>query len=867
MDEAVIAQRVNLPCDVPLGGTAVVLVDGQVARHKPVQGAGRLSPEPWREEGRRVEALLFPATRLRMRFDVLGLRSAEGVRLDLTVRLTLHIVDPVRFLMDVVREIHPFTQADLSAALGDLVRAGLAPEVQRLSLEELHNDPHLRAWLAGAIQQALEDAELTARSGLRLEGLDAYDVRCQVWDDVQNARETFYLKASVAETEAAGRRLLDERVLAHLRQHLPIKEELIARKERLAELAEREQIADQRVERALSARRSELVGLFRRRAAPPSTLRPELWRRDLQEEVCTSPLADGQRLFMATRSGLVLALNAETGDLLWTQPARLGASAGDGMALAAGILWAPGHDGMLYGLDPDSGDLLTKIELGGRLSSAPLAVGDMLYISVDVDAEGLRPGAGQVVAVDASRAQIYRRWQVSRYGLRAQPTILDGILYVGDRRGDLYIVDTRRSQVEQIPLGGGRILGAALADEERSQIVVADSYGRVLALDTAGRERWSHRVGGPVVARPQLSRDGVIVAAGDGGVYVLDPGGDDVPRCLFTAGGPIATPPVEWRGLVFVGSNDGYLYALDLRTGGCFWQYCSGSPILLPPAVMPDGRLFVADAVGRVSALRWCLARYVDAARRLSAEDPPPWEEVAELWALAGEAQAALEAAEHAGRLDLVAEMAARLNWHEKAASAYEDLARRSRTPERAALWWAEAAAMWALAGQDERAFRCRLEDARARHAPLLTVQEAHLPVLVLGRRDVVRLRVVNETDVLARDVVMQYGGHVQRPGEIYLGALGPRESRTVDIDVIPSESGSATLRVSVRYKDEQGRPEPEARLQVRLEVAQPPVVHKHYYGPYVDGDGVIIMRGVEGGRGRTVQVHSGRDRGETPGI
>ena len=857
-----VACRTPLPCDVPPGGLAVVLVDGRMADQNPVQGPGLLAPNRWQEDDKQVEAVLFPTTTLPLHFDVPDLRSAEDVRLDLSVTLALRLENPVRFLTDVVRDAAQFTEAELIARLRDTLRTSLAPVVRQRTLAELDADPDLRSWLGTVIEHGLRDeSDLAGRSGLSVTGVDAFDLRCRVWDEEQQVKETYYLRTALAQAEAVGQKLLDQQVLAVLREHLPTKEELVERKERLADLTEREVVADVRLTVARQTRHAELQAWISTLRNPPSVLRPELWRKDLAEEIRTAPLCDGERVYVVTRSGCLHAFACQDGAPVWSQPTALGASPGDGMALAAGDLWVSGHDGVLYGVHPVSGAVRHRIPIGGKLSSAPLVAGDLLYLSVDVDVETLRPGTGDVVEVDAARGEVRRRWQVSQRGLRAQPVLAGHTLYVGDRRGQFYVLNLRRGRVEQLPVRGGRILGAALVDEARGQVIVGDSYGRVLALDRAGRERWSQRLDGPVVGQPLLHRETIYVGTGDGQVYALNPRDGEPLGEPFPTRGPIATPPVGWRDLVFVGSNDGYLYALEAATTACFWQYHSGSPVCVPPAVGVDGQLYVVDSSGHLNALRWCLSRYAEAARRVQEADPPRWAEAIELWLLAGEIQAALEAAEKAGRMDLMAELAARLDWHPKAAQVYEDLAQRSSDPLRAAVWWAEAAATWTLAGDDARAFRCQLEDARSRGAPLLTLQEANLPALTLGQSDVVQVRITNQTDMLARDVVLAHEGHVMRAGERSLGSLGRRESRLEAIEVVPTESGSAMLRVCVRYADPQGRPQQPVSLEARLKVAQPPSVHHHYYGPVVGRDGVIIMRGGQGGSGRTLHVQSGEDQ------
>jgi len=860
MTTDLIAQRLDLPCTVPPGGVAVVLADGRVAPDG-VQGPGELDPGSWRQHGRDLEAVLFPATGLRLHFDVPGLYTTDGVRLDLTVNLSLRIEEAVRFLADVVRDALPFSKDDLVALLRDPVRSALAQDLRQRSLADLEADPDLRGRLGTAIEGYLTtEADLLGRSGLAVVGVDAFDLRCQIWDEKRQVQEDYYLRATLAQTEVAGRKVLDQAILAELRAHLPVKEELVGRKEQMAGLEEREAEADVRLETARKKRRIRLRDWLALQGSRPSAMRPELWRKELGEQVRTAPLADEERVYVATRGGAVYAFDRESGEPAWPEPAELGSSPGDGLALVAGTLWVPGHDGVLYGLAPGNGAIVHRLDVGGRLSSAPLDSQGCLYLSVDVDARTLRAGAGDVVAVDAAQGKETQRWKVSQRGLRAQAALWNRTLYIGDRGGGFYALDLRQGKVETLPVRGGRILGAALVDLERGQVIVGDSYGRLLALDRAGRERWATRLQGAVVGRPLLHEGALYAGAGDGRVYALDPATGQPLREPFQTRDAVAAPLEGWRDLVFASSNDGYLYALEASNGRCFWQYHSGSPVNVPPAVTPEGRLYVVDSAGHLNALRWCQARYAEGARRAAEAVPARAEEAVELWLLAGETQAAVEAAEAAGRLDIVGRLAASLQWHERAAQCYEQLARRSQDPKGAALWWAEAADAWERDGKQERADRCRLLDAQGRAAPLLRLQAANLPQLTLGQPDTVQVRVTNCTEVLACDVVLAYEGHVQQAGQQQLGSLGPGQDRLAEIEVVPTKSGSATVRLNLRYTDPAGRPQRPVPLEVRLKVAQQPQVIHIHEGPYVGRDGVIILKGEAGGGERHLRVQSGED-------
>jgi hypothetical protein len=435
---------------------------------------------------------------------------------------------------------------------------------------------------------------------------------------------------------------------------------------------------------------------------------------------------------------------------------------------------------------------------GGRLSSAPLAVEDRLYLSVDVDPDRLET-LGQVVLVDARRGAIHHRWQVSKRGIRATPALAGHHLYVGDRQSGFYRIDVRGDHVEPFAVRGGRILAAAV-DDRREQIITGTLYGLV-ALSHDGAPRWTLKLGQAVVGRPCLHGDRLYVGAGDGRLYILDPATGTSAAPPFETRGPIASPPANWRHLLFVSSNDGYLYALDTRSGRRAWEYHSGSAITVPPALSEDGRLFVVDSAGHLSALRWCLHNYADGARQ--AEDDHQWLQACELWTLAQELDAALHAAERANRLDLMAELATEMQLYVRAADCYTILAQRASTGEHAALHWRLAAERWVLAHDEEKAQRCRDQAAQRAGQPLLEVSAANLPALVQHQVTQIQVRVGNLGAARAANVTLFYRGHVQRADRRELGSLDAGDERLVSVEVTPSQSGTASVALSVSYTDE----------------------------------------------------------------
>ncbi len=217
----------------------------------------------------------------------------------------------------------------------------------------------------------------------------------------------------------------------------------------MAELGEREALADDRIRSVRHHKQAQITDWVASLRTPVSSMmRPELWRQQLGETVHTAPLcADGQ-VTIATRTGRVHAFDAASGQPAWTQPLELATTPGDGMAMAAGLLWLPGHDGFLYGIVPQNGALKWRIDIGGKLSSAPLVLDNTLIVSVDVDARDLREGAGQLVAIDTATGRVQHRWPVSQWGIRARPVRAGNHAFVGDRRGQFFLLDLRSGKVD-----------------------------------------------------------------------------------------------------------------------------------------------------------------------------------------------------------------------------------------------------------------------------------------------------------------------------------------------------------------------------------------------------------------------------------
>ncbi len=108
---------------------------------------------------------------------------------------------------------------------------------------------------------------------------------------------------------------------------------------------------------------------------------------------------DGRHLFQIT-AGVIQKLDAKTGELLHTIPAP-GKGRDSGLTWAEGMLWVGQHrDRKIYGIDPDSGEVLRTIESDRFVTGVTWVEGELWHGTWEGDESELRrvdPATGQVL--------------------------------------------------------------------------------------------------------------------------------------------------------------------------------------------------------------------------------------------------------------------------------------------------------------------------------------------------------------------------------------------------------------------------------------------------------------------------------------
>ena len=220
-----------------------------------------------------------------------------------------------------------------------------------------------------------------------------------------------------------------------------------------------------------------------------------IWIYDMMEELdvfphnlaTCSPVGAGDLLFVETSNGVdeghihipsplapsFIAVKKETGELVWEdaspgQNILHGQWANPAYAVIEGTpqVIFPGGDGVVYALEPETGELIWKFdcnpkesvwELGGRgtrnsIIATPVVYNDRVFIAVGQDPEH-GEGAGHLWAIDATQTgDVTESAEVWHFGNKdysrtmSTVAIQNGLLFTADLSGFVYCLDAETGQ-------------------------------------------------------------------------------------------------------------------------------------------------------------------------------------------------------------------------------------------------------------------------------------------------------------------------------------------------------------------------------------------------------------------------------------
>lgn len=323
------------------------------------------------------------------------------------------------------------------------------------------------------------------------------------------------------------------------------------------------------------------------------------------------------KIFVADRDGLVEAFDEKTGEKVWerdfSEAFRDGVLAKNkGARLAAGLtaarnkLFVGSESGVLAALNVETGELEWHAMADGELLSAPAVAEDVVVVNT---------GSGILEAYNIDNGESLWRYEALMPSLTLRGTgsasYEAGGFFVGTPDGKVAVIikDNGQPAWEQpiyTPKGGNEF--SRMADVDMTPLIIGDSLyavsynGNLVSMELrSGRIQWSRKYS----SFHDLASSGFSLFLVDDSsrIYSVDrrngleqwSNNELVNRSL--------TAPVVFNDYVVVGDYEGYLHFLDRNTGNIVGRIQIDSEGLYSTPVVADGKLYVQGRSGEVVAV------------------------------------------------------------------------------------------------------------------------------------------------------------------------------------------------------------------------------------------------------------------------
>lgn len=331
---------------------------------------------------------------------------------------------------------------------------------------------------------------------------------------------------------------------------------------------------------------------------------------------------EGERLYVSNDEGQVLAIDANSGDVVWdSQAVKTGktgnrllfwrrktieAGLSGGPGVGNGLVVVGGRNGEVIAFDAETGAERWKAQSTSEVIATPLVAGGLVVV---------RSNDGRTFGFDAADGT--RKWVFDRglpsLSVRGNGTPVAGgeFVYLGYDDGSviaLRLADGLLAWEQLVAEADGRNELERMADVDGelqlglSELYATSFRGQTVAISTRnGEPMWNRDVGS--YGGLALLADRVVVADPAGTVWALDRNtGNALWKQEALARRWLTTPAVQGNYIV-VGDVEGYLHWIRSDDGVIVGRDRSeNSAILGTPQVSASGTLFAITAEGKLAA-------------------------------------------------------------------------------------------------------------------------------------------------------------------------------------------------------------------------------------------------------------------------
>lgn len=286
------------------------------------------------------------------------------------------------------------------------------------------------------------------------------------------------------------------------------------------------------------------------------------WLYESELTINLTPATDGERIYLPLASGLLVSLRAADGQLLW------------------------------------------KADLGGELSSSPIADENSVFVASEaVGEQGTAPRANGALRSLGREGGITLWMRTLPMPIRGSLIANEINLFGGSTDGRIYAVRKKTGDISWITQHSAPFASHPVI--YGSSLYIGSNDGTLFSVNhSTGKVNWRYRTRGAVRGRAVVVNGVVYFGSADGYVYAVRET-DGRLRWRRRTGAGVQTVAFADNGLL-VASLDNFVYLLTYREGDRLWKRLLAGRIAAEPFTSPDGALFtpLSSSSGVVLDLR-----------------------------------------------------------------------------------------------------------------------------------------------------------------------------------------------------------------------------------------------------------------------
>jgi outer membrane protein assembly factor BamB len=328
-----------------------------------------------------------------------------------------------------------------------------------------------------------------------------------------------------------------------------------------------------------------------------------------------SPVVYKDTVFVASRNGIVKAIDIKTGNEAWRTDLRVNpsflpwedddsAKLAGGLSQAYGKIFIGSELGEIIALDRETGDIAWRKKVPGEALSAPAAGDGLLYVNL---------GSGKLIALHPDECE--QRWvyehEIPALTLRgiSSPKSANGGVIFGEENGKLSVLVAESGYLAwqadvAVPQGASEF--ERLADVDTQPVIAGSTVyslaynGNLAAVDIrSGNVLWKRQYSG----YREFTLDGrnIYLVDSDGTIYALDSNSGIERWSQPALNGWFLTGPTVFGEYLVTGDQEGHLHWLDKETGELVSRSEFDSSGFYVEPIIADDKLVVITRDGEVS--------------------------------------------------------------------------------------------------------------------------------------------------------------------------------------------------------------------------------------------------------------------------